>query len=100
MSGLWRQQQAIPPRQKGKTYQKESDRAQILEAKGNLQRMIQEIPMREEERAAVEDGLAALEKLTTKLANAPAPAGPTLSELGARAHSELPILRRTCGSIL
>jgi hypothetical protein len=40
---------------------KESGRAQILEAKGNLQRMIQEIPLREEERAAVEDGLAALE---------------------------------------
>jgi hypothetical protein len=79
---------------------KESGRAQILEAKGNLQRMIQEIPLREEERAAVEDGLAALEKLTTKLANAPTPAGPTPSELGAGAHSELPILRRTCGSIL
>ena len=62
--------------------------------------MIQEIPLREEECVAVEDWLAALEKLTTKPANALAPAGPTLSELGAMAHSELPILRRTCGSIL
>jgi len=62
--------------------------------------MIQEIPLREEECVAVEDWLAALEKLTTKPANAPAPAGPTPSELGAMAHSELPILRRTCGSIL
>jgi hypothetical protein len=64
---------------------KESGRAQILEVKGNLQRMIQEIPLREEERAAVEGGLAALEKLTTKLANVQTPAGPTPSELGAMA---------------
>lgn len=73
--------------------EKESGKAQILEAKSNLQRMMQEIPLREEERAAVEDGLAALEKLTAKLTNVPTPAGPTPRELGATVRRELPILR-------
>ena len=38
-----------------------------LEAKVNLVRMKQEIPLSEEERAAVDDGLAALEKLCKHL---------------------------------
>jgi integrase len=72
---------------------KESGRAQILEAKGNLQRMIQEIPLREEERAAVEDGLAALERLETKLVDVPTPTGPTPREIRSKVGRELPVLR-------
>ena len=42
---------------------KDSTRAQLLEAKANLQRMLLEIPLTESERAAVEDGIAAVEQL-------------------------------------
>jgi hypothetical protein len=54
---------------------------QILEAKSNLLRLRQEIPLREEEVAAVDDGLAAIEKLLAQLADLPTPAGPTPREL-------------------
>ena len=57
--------------------------------------MMQEIPLREEERAAVEDGLTALEKLETKLVDGPTPAGPTPREIGNRVRVELPIVRRS-----
>jgi hypothetical protein len=60
---------------------KASSRAQLLEARANLQRMLQEIPLQEEERAAVEDGLAAVEGLYNKLIDVPTPAGPTPREL-------------------
>ena len=56
---------------------KGSSQAQMLEAKANLLRMKQEIPLSEEEQAAIDDGLAALEKLCEKLADIPTPAGPT-----------------------
>jgi len=42
---------------------KDSSRTQLLKAKAHLQHLLQEIPLREEERAAVEDGLDAVEKL-------------------------------------
>ncbi len=71
---------------------KESSRAQLLEAKANLQRMMQEIPLREEERAAVEDGLVAVEKLCAKLIDIPTPAGPTPRELTTGGRRELPVL--------
>ena len=60
---------------------KESSRAQLLEAKANLQRMKQEIPLQEEERAAVEDGLTAIEKLYDRLVDVPTPAGPTPGQI-------------------
>jgi hypothetical protein len=60
---------------------KDSLQAQLLEGKSNLQRMLQEIPLTEEERAAVEDGITATEKLCTKLAHVPTPAGPTPQQL-------------------
>lgn len=60
---------------------KGSGQAQILEAKSNLLKMKQEIPLTEEERAAVEDGLEALEKLCEQLADVPTPAGPTPKQL-------------------
>ena len=52
---------------------KESARAQSLEAKANLLRLRQEIPLSEPELEAVEQGLAAYEKLIEKLADAPTP---------------------------
>ena len=60
---------------------KESSRAQILEGGAHLQRMLQEIPLTDDERAAVEEGIEALEKLSSQLANVPTPAGPTPRQL-------------------
>ena len=71
---------------------KDSSCAQLLEAKVNLQRMMQEIPLREEERAAVEDGLVAVGKLYAKLVDVPTPAGPTPRELTTGVRRELPVL--------
>ncbi len=39
--------------------------------------MLVEIPLTESERAAVEDGTAAVEQLIERLADTPTPAGPT-----------------------
>jgi integrase len=71
---------------------KESSRAQLLEAKAHLQRMMQEIPLQDEERAAVEDGLAAVEKLSAKLMDVPTPAGPTPRELHTSVRHPLPVV--------
>ncbi len=60
---------------------KESSQSQLLESKKNLQRMLQIIPLNEDERAAVEDGLAAIEKLRAKLVDVPTPAGLTPQQL-------------------
>jgi hypothetical protein len=73
---------------------KESSRTQLLEAKGNLQQMLQEIPLRDEERAAVEDGLDAVEKLYEKLADVPTPTGLTPREMAGRELPVLPAIRR------
>jgi len=71
---------------------KESSQAQLLEAKTNLVRMKQEIPLSEEERAAVDDGLAALEKLCHHLTDVPTPAGPTPRDLGKVGKRMLPMV--------
>ncbi len=60
---------------------KGSSQAQLLEGKANLLQMLQEIPLSEEERAAVEDGIVAMEKLCQQLADVPTPAGPTPNQL-------------------
>lgn len=44
----------------------------------------QEIPLSDSELAAVDDGVAAMEKLLEQLADVPTPAGPTPRELGNR----------------
>ena len=44
-----------------------------LEGRANLRRMIQEIPLTDEEMPAVGDGIAALDNLTDKLADTPTP---------------------------
>jgi integrase len=72
---------------------KGSTAAQLLEGKANLLRLQQEIPLTEEERAAVDDGLAALEHLCAQLAAVPTPAGPTPRDLGrGRDGAGLPVL--------
>jgi hypothetical protein len=71
---------------------KDSSRAQLLEARTNLQRMLQEIPLRDEERAAVEDGLVAVEKLYEKLADVPMPDGSTPRELNGSGRRKLPVV--------
>jgi hypothetical protein len=52
---------------------KASTRAQVLEAKTNLLRLRQDIPLSESELAAVEDGLIAYEKLIASLHDVPTP---------------------------
>jgi len=72
---------------------KGSSQAQILEAKANLLRMKQDIPLSDEEQAAVDDGLVALEHLCVKLADVPTPAGPTPRNLGLKGKRVLPMIQ-------
>lgn len=72
---------------------KGSSQAQILEAKANLLRMKQDIPLSEEEQAAVDDGLAALEKLCEQLVDIPTPSGPSPRELGKGGKRTLPMVQ-------
>jgi hypothetical protein len=56
---------------------KDSSKGQLLEAKENLQKMLASIPLTDDERAAVDDGQAALNQLLERLTDVPTPAGPT-----------------------
>jgi YD repeat-containing protein len=69
---------------------KDSARAQILEGKANLARMLELIPLTEDERAAVEDGQEVFNKLLAKLADIPTPVGPTPRTLAAQGLPVLP----------
>jgi integrase len=60
---------------------KDSSKALLLEAKDNLQRMLATIPLTDDERAAVDDGQLALDRLLEQLVDVPTPAGPTPREL-------------------
>jgi hypothetical protein len=60
---------------------KQSTSAQLLEARGNLQRMLAQIPLTDDERADVEDGAAAVNQLIERLRDVPTPAGPTPRQL-------------------
>jgi integrase len=62
---------------------KNSGKAQLLEAKENLQRMLVSIPLTDDERAAVDDGQAALDSLLSRLADTATPSGATPRELDA-----------------
>jgi hypothetical protein len=64
---------------------KGSSQAHLVEAKGNLLRLKQEMPLTEDEAAAVDDGLGALERLCAQLADMPTPAGPTPRQLACQA---------------
>ncbi|MGH3408748.1 MAG: hypothetical protein ACRDRJ_40570 [Streptosporangiaceae bacterium] len=61
---------------------KNSTKAQLLEARDNLQRMLASIPLTDDERAAVDDGQAALNSLLGRLADVPTPAGATPRQIG------------------
>jgi hypothetical protein len=75
---------------------KESTKAQLLEARNNLQRMRASIPLADDERAAVDDGQTALDALLSRLADTPTPAGPTARQLSIPATATLlPILSVT-----
>jgi integrase len=72
---------------------KGSSKAQLLEASGNLQRMLATIPLTDDERAAVDDGHTAVTALLERLTDIPTPAGPTPRDIGARTTvTQLPIL--------
>ena len=64
---------------------KPSSEAQLLEAKDGLQRMLVEIPLTDDERAAVESDQHAVVRLIDLLADVATPAGPTPREIGRRA---------------
>jgi len=55
-----------------------------LEARDYLQRMLASIPLTDDERAAVDDGQAALESLLARLADVPTPAGATPARSASR----------------
>ncbi len=61
---------------------KDSTAALLLQGKTHLWRLLQEIPLGEAEQAAVEDGIAAYERLLSKLADVPTPAGPAPHQTG------------------
>nr|WP_253268296.1 hypothetical protein [Streptomyces asoensis] len=61
---------------------KNSSKARLFEAKENLQRMLASIPLTECERAAVDDGQAAIAALLDRLTDVSIPAGATPRELG------------------
>jgi integrase len=72
---------------------KSSAKAQLIEAKGNLQKMLVSIPLTDDERAAVDDGQTALDRLLCQLADVPTPSGPTPRQLDIpAAASFLPII--------
>jgi hypothetical protein len=60
-----------------------------LEAKENLQRMLANIPLTDDQQAAVEDGQAALARLLERLIDVPTPDGATPREIGAPATASL-----------
>jgi hypothetical protein len=72
---------------------KDSTAAQLLEARDNLQKMMAAIPLTDDERNAVDDGQAAIERLLAKLADTPTPAGPTPRQLAMPGtHKLLPVI--------
>jgi integrase len=66
---------------------KPSAKAQMLEAKSDIDRRLALIPLTDGERAAVEQDQAALGKLLDGLADTPTPTGPTPREIAARQGS-------------
>jgi hypothetical protein len=68
---------------------KGSSRALLLEAEDNLQRMLAAVPLTDDERATVDDGKAALDRLLGQLADIPAPAGPTPRQISVPAQAAL-----------
>ena len=60
---------------------KESSHSQLLQAKSNLLRLLQKVPLTDNEKAALDGDLAALDRLAARLAERPTPSGQTSKEL-------------------
>ena len=60
---------------------KETTQAQWREGRTNLEHMLQKIPLQDDERAAVEEGIEAMDKLYRQLADIPTPGGLTPNQL-------------------
>lgn len=73
---------------------KDSTKALMFEAKAGLQRMSASLPLTDEEREAVEEGIEYFDKLVKRLADVPTPAGPTPQHLEA-ARRQLPVIALT-----
>ena len=63
---------------------KGSNRAQLLEAKTNIKRFLQEVPLTDGERAAADGDLGALDRLITMLSDKPTPSGQTPKQLNSQ----------------
>jgi hypothetical protein len=63
---------------------KASTKGQLLEAKENLQRMLANIPLTDDEQAAVDDGHEALDRLIYRPADLPTPSGNTARDRRSR----------------
>ena len=61
---------------------RESSLAQLLDTKDNILRFLQQTPLTDEERAAVDGDLTAIDRLTHQLADRPTPSGQTPADLG------------------
>jgi hypothetical protein len=68
---------------------------QLLEANGNLTRMLELVTLGEEERKLIEQGMALNQSLLSRLVDEPTPAGPTPRELESNKRKSLPVLTET-----
>ncbi len=78
---------------------KQSSKMQLLEANGNLTRMLELVTIGEEERKLVEQGIVLNQSLLSRLADEPTPAGPTPRELHSGKRKPLPVLTETVGLV-
>lgn len=60
---------------------RQSSLVQFLEAKTNILRLLQEIPLTDDEKAVIDGDLVAIDRLAAKLADRPTPSGQTPTEL-------------------
>jgi hypothetical protein len=63
---------------------KSSSQAQLLEGKSTPLRLRQEMPLSDKAITAVDDGIAAMERLLESLVDVPTPSGPTPREIDIR----------------
>lgn len=78
---------------------KQSSKMQLLEANGNLTRMLELVALGEEERKLIEQGMALNQSLLSRLADEPTPAGPTPREIQKSPQRSLPVLTETVGLV-
>jgi hypothetical protein len=68
---------------------KASTKGELLEDKDNLQRMLANVPLTDDERAAVDDGHDALDRLVERLVDVPTPDGTTPRQIDVPATATL-----------